>query len=150
MPFPSNGMALWDGGNDNWVGPGSRRTAIRASRSGEPGDPLSGTCMAPLRCQGGEDMKKVEMAERLAARIGMNKVAARDAVYSVFAAIGEALTNGEEVRIVGFGTFGTRNRPARTGRNSQTGEVISIPASKSPSFKAGKALRDAVSDSQRP
>ena len=95
-------------------------------------------------------MNKVEMAERLAARIGMNKVAARDAVYSVFAAIGEALPNGEEVRIVGFGTFGTRNRPARTGRNSQTGEVISIPASKSPSFKAGKALRDAVSDSQRP
>ena len=69
------------------------------------------------------------------AMIGMNKVAARDAVYSVFAVIVEALTNGEEVRIVGFGTFGTRNRPARTGRNSQTGEVISIPASKSPSFK---------------
>ena len=95
-------------------------------------------------------MNKVEMAEGLAARISMNKVPARDAVYSVFAAIGEALTNGEEVRIVGFGTFGTRNRPARTGRNSQTGEVISIPASKSPSFKAGKALRDAVSDSQQP
>ena len=60
-------------------------------------------------------MNKVEMAERLAARIGMNKVTARDAVYSVFAAIGEALTNGEEVRIIGFGAFGTRNRPARTG-----------------------------------
>ena len=95
-------------------------------------------------------MNKVEMAERLTARIGMNKVAARDTVYSVFAVIGEALTNGEEVRIVGFGTFGTRNRPACTGRNSQTGEVISIPASKSLSFKAGKALRDAVSNSQRP
>ena len=95
-------------------------------------------------------MKKVEMAERLAARIGMNKVAARDAVYSVFAAIGEALTNGEEVRIVGFGTFGTRNRPARTGRNPRTGEAISISSSKSPSFKAGKTIRDAVNAGGRP
>ena len=95
-------------------------------------------------------MNKSEISERLAGRMGMNKAAAKDAVDSVFAAIGEALTNGEEVRIVGFGTFGTRNRPARTGRNPQTGEVISISASKSPSFKAGKALRDAVRDSQRP
>ena len=61
-------------------------------------------------------MNKAEMADRLAARTGMNKVAARDAVDSVFATIGEALANGDEVRISGFGTFGNRNRPARTGR----------------------------------
>ena len=90
-------------------------------------------------------MNKVEMTDRLAARTGMNKVAARDAVDavdSVFATIGEALANGDEVRIAGFGTFAARTRPARTGRNPRTGEAISISASKPPSFKAGKALRD--------
>ena len=62
-------------------------------------------------------MNKAEMADHLAVRTGMNKVAARDAVDSVFATIGEALANGDEVRFAGFGTYGTRNRPARTDRN---------------------------------
>ena len=74
----------------------------------------------------------------------MNTVAARDAVDSVLATISEALAKGEEVRIAGFGTFAARNRPARTGPNPRTGETISISASRTPSFKAGKALRDAV------
>ena len=60
-----------------------------------------------------------------------------------------ALANGEEVRIAGFGTFAAKTRAARTGRNPQTGEAISISASKSPSFKAGKALRDAVNAERR-
>ena len=64
----------------------------------------------------------------------------------VFEAIGDALANGEEVRLAGFGTFGAKSRVARTGRNPQTGEVLSIPASKTPSFKAGKALRAVVND----
>ena len=89
-------------------------------------------------------MNKVEMAERLATGNGMNMVAARDAVDSVFVTIGEALANGEEVRIPGFGTFAARNRPARTGRNPRTGEAISISVSRTPAFKAGKALKDAV------
>ena len=95
-------------------------------------------------------MNKSEMADRLGDRTGMNKVAARDAVDSVFATIGEALANGDEVPIAGFETFGNRNRPARTGRNPRTGEEISISPSKSPSFKAGKALRDAVNVGARP
>ena len=94
-------------------------------------------------------MNKAEMADRLAARTGMNEVAAKDAVDSVFATIGEALENGDEVRIAGFGTFGTRNRPARTGRNPRTGEAISISAAISPSFKAGETLRDAVNTGGR-
>ena len=94
-------------------------------------------------------MNKVEVADRLAARTGMNKVAARDAVDSVFAAIGEALANGDEVRIAGFGKFAARTRPASTGRNPRTGEAISISALKSPSFKAVKALRDAVNADRR-
>ena len=95
-------------------------------------------------------MNKAEMADRLAARTSMNKDVARDAVDSVLATIGEALANGDEVRIAGFGTFATRSRPARTGRNPRTGEAISISASKSPSFKAGKALRESVKAGQRP
>ena len=62
-------------------------------------------------------MNKAEMADRLAARTVLNKAAARDVVDSIFAVIGEALANGEEVRIAGFGTFTARTRPARTGRN---------------------------------
>ena len=89
-------------------------------------------------------MNKGEMADRLAARTDLNKAAARDAVDGVFATIGEALTKGEEVRIAGFGSFGIRSRAARTGRNPRTGETVSISASKSPAFKAGKTLKDAV------
>ena len=83
-------------------------------------------------------MNKVEMADRLAARTGMSKAAARDAVDSVFATVGEALADDDEVRTAGFGTFAARIRPARTG------EAITISASKSPSFKPGKALKDDV------
>ena len=89
-------------------------------------------------------MNKSELAERLAGRTGMSKAAARDAVDGVFETIGEALVNGEEVTILGFGTFGTRNRPARTGRNPGTGEQIEIAASTAPAFKAGKTLKDAM------
>ena len=89
-------------------------------------------------------MNKVELAERLAARTGMNMAGAKDAVDGVFEAIGQALANGEEARILGFGTFGTRNRPARTGRNPRTGENVSIAASTVPVFKPGKTLRDTV------
>ena len=89
-------------------------------------------------------MNKAEMADRLAARTGLSKAMAREAVDGVFAAIGDALANGGEVRISGFGTFGSRSRPARTGRNPRTGEAVSISASTSPTFKAGKTLKDTV------
>ena len=95
-------------------------------------------------------MNKVEMADRLAARTGLRKSVAKDAVDGVFAVIGDALADGEEVRIAGFGTFGTRSRPARTGRNPSTGEAVSISASTSPTFKAGKTLKDAVNAGPAP
>ena len=91
-------------------------------------------------------MKKSDIAGRMADRIGLSRSAAGNAVDAVFEAVGEALANGEEVRIAGFGTFGKTNRPARTGRNPQTGESLSIPASIAPAFKPGKALKDAVND----
>ena len=89
-------------------------------------------------------MNKSELAERLAGRTGMSKAAAKDAVEGVFEVIGEALANGEDARILGSGTFGTRNRPARTARNPRMGENVSIAASTVPVFRLGKTLKDVV------
>ena len=93
---------------------------------------------------GREQVNKSDIAGRVAGRAGVGKSAAGDAVDTVFEAIAEALARGEDVRITGFGTFGTRSRPARTGRNPRTGESLEISASTAPTFKAGKPLRDAV------
>ena len=91
-------------------------------------------------------MKKSDIAGRGADRIGMSRSAAGNAVDTVFEAVGEALANGEEVRIVGFGTFTTKSRPASTGRNPQIGESVEIQASTVPAFKPSKALKDGVND----
>ena len=91
-------------------------------------------------------MKKSEIADRVADRAGLSRSAAGNAVDAVFEAVGEALANGEEVRIAGFGTFTTKSRPARAGRNPRTGERLEIQASTAPAFKPGKALKDAVND----
>ena len=66
------------------------------------------------------------------------------AINAVFGAIGDALAKGEAVQLIGFGTFGVKERAAREGRNPRTGEVVKIAASKIPTFKAGKALKDKV------
>ena len=93
---------------------------------------------------GRERVNKSEMAGRVAERTGVGRSATGDAVDAVFEAIAETLAKGEDVRILGFGTFGTRSRPARTGRNPRTGESLKIAASTTPTFKAGKPLQDAV------
>ena len=79
-----------------------------------------------------------------AVRLGLNTAVAKDAVDGVLEAINEALANGEKVRILGFGTFGVRKRPAHTGRNPRRGESVSIAASTVPVLKPGKTLRDAA------
>ena len=89
-------------------------------------------------------MNKARIAARLAGRTGLSKSAAAGAVDAVFETLGEALAMNEDVRIAGFGTFTTRRRPARMGRNPRSGEVVSIPASVAPAFTAGKALGNAV------
>ena len=89
-------------------------------------------------------MKKSDIASRVAGRTGLGRSAAESAVDAVLEAVAEALAREETVRLAGFGTFSTRRRSARTGRNPRTGEPVEIAASKSPSFKAGKRLRDAV------
>ena len=89
-------------------------------------------------------MNKSELAERLAGRTGSSRAAAKDAVDGVFDVISESLANGEDVRVFGFGTFGTRERPARVARNPRTGENVSVAASTVPVFKPGRSLRNAV------
>jgi len=89
-------------------------------------------------------MNKSELAERLEGGTGLSRASAKDAVDGVFETIGEALADGEEARIFAFGTFGTRNRPARAARNPLTGNGLSIAASTVPAFRAGERLKDAV------
>ena len=89
-------------------------------------------------------MNKVELVAAVAEKAELSKKDAEKAVAAVFAAIEEAVAAGDKVQLVGFGTFEVRERAARTGRNPQTGAEIKIAASKVPTFKAGKALKDIV------
>ena len=89
-------------------------------------------------------MKKTEIVERVAGEAGITKQAAQAAVGGVFDSIAEAFARGENVSIVGFGRFSRKDRPAREGRNPRTGERIAIGPSSGVSFKAGKALKDAL------
>lgn len=89
-------------------------------------------------------MNKSELIEAVAASADIPKAAAGRAVDAMVEAITGALKADDQVVLVGFGTFSVKDRAARTGRNPQTGEPIQIAAAKIPSFKAGKALKDAV------
>lgn len=89
-------------------------------------------------------MNKSELIAVVAKEAELSKKDAEAAVNAVTAAITEALKNDDKVQLVGFGTFETRQRAARTGKNPRTGEKIEIAASKVPAFKAGKALKDTV------
>ncbi len=89
-------------------------------------------------------MNKAELVSRVTEKTDLLKKDAEKAVGAVLASIEEALINGDKVQFVGFGTFETKDRAARKGRNPQTGEEIEIAASKVPTFKAGKSLRAKV------
>ena len=89
-------------------------------------------------------MKKADIVERVAGEAGIAKRAADAAVGAVFASIAEALARGEDVAVAGFGRFVRTERPAREGRNPRTGERIAIGPSSGVSFKAAKALKDAL------
>lgn len=89
-------------------------------------------------------MNKTELVAAVAEKAELTKKEADRAVHAVLASIEEALAQGDRVQLVGFGTFEVRDRAERAGRNPKTGEEITIPASKVPAFKAGKALREAV------
>jgi len=89
-------------------------------------------------------MNKTELIDAVAEAADLTKAESSRAVDAVVAAVTKALKAGDAVTLVGFGTFQVRDRAARTGRNPKTGDTIKIAASKNPSFKAGKALKDAV------
>ena len=89
-------------------------------------------------------MNKVELIAAVTEKTGMSKKDAEKAVSAVLESVVEAVSSGDKVQLVGFGTFEVRNREARTGRNPRTKEAIVIPASKQPVFEAGKSFKDAV------
>ena len=89
-------------------------------------------------------MNKSELIDAIALSADISKAAAGRALEATVDSITEALQAGDQVALVGFGTFQVKDRAARSGRNPQTGEKIQIKASKVPGFKAGKALKDAV------
>ncbi|CAH0990163.1 DNA-binding protein HU-beta [Sinobacterium norvegicum] len=89
-------------------------------------------------------MNKSELIDAIAAQADLPKAAAGRALDAMIDSVSEELTKGEQVVLVGFGTFSVKERAARTGRNPRTGEPIEIAAATIPSFKPGKALKDAV------
>jgi DNA-binding protein HU-beta len=89
-------------------------------------------------------MNKNELISAVADKAGLTKSQASDAVDAALDLITASLKRGDEVRLLGFGTFAVANRKATTARNPQTGAIINVPASKAPKFKAGKALKESV------
>ncbi|MEO5342081.1 MAG: HU family DNA-binding protein [Gammaproteobacteria bacterium SHHR-1] len=89
-------------------------------------------------------MNKSELIDAMAESADISKAAAGRALDGLVEAVTQAMKQGDTVSLIGFGSFMVRRREARTGRNPQTGEQIQIKASNTPSFKAGKALKDAV------
>ena len=89
-------------------------------------------------------MNKSELIDAIAASADISKAAAGRALDAMTESVTTALKGGDQVTLIGFGTFSVKDRAARTGRNPQTGAEIQIKAAKVPSFKAGKALKDSV------
>jgi DNA-binding protein HU-beta len=99
-----------------------------------------------ITIEGVYTVNKSQLIEKISEGADISKAAAGRALDSFIGAVTEEVQNGEQVALVGFGTFSVRDRAARTGRNPQTGATIQIAAAKIPAFKAGKALKDACND----
>ena len=89
-------------------------------------------------------MNKTELVAAIAEKTELSKKDAEKALKAFTDVVAEELKKGEKIQLVGFGTFEVAERPEREGRNPSTGKAMKIPASKSPKFKAGKALKDTV------
>ena len=94
-----------------------------------------------MRCL---NMNKTELVDAVATKSELTKQDSKKAVDALFETISNTLAQEEKIQLVGFGTFEIRERAERTGRNPQTGEEMTIPASKAPAFKPGKELKEAV------
>ena len=90
-------------------------------------------------------MNKTELIAAVSEKTGVSKKDCEKTISAMLDQVAESLAQGDKVQIVGFGSFEVKERQARTGRNPKTGEAVEIAASKAPVFKAGKALKDAVS-----
>lgn len=89
-------------------------------------------------------MNKAELVNEVSGKTGLTKKQTQNVIDAVVETIGDTLSRGEKVTLVGFGTFQIVSRKARVGRNPQTGQTIQIPAKKVPKFRAGKSLREKV------
>ncbi|OTP75665.1 HU family DNA-binding protein [Caballeronia sordidicola] len=89
-------------------------------------------------------MNKQELIDAVANETGSNKTAAAEMIDAFLATVTNALAKGDAVQLIGFGSFSTGARAARTGRNPRTGEALQLPASKTVKFTAGKAFKDVV------
>jgi DNA-binding protein HU-beta len=89
-------------------------------------------------------MNKTELVNAISAKSGLSKKDSEKALNATVDAVTEALAKNDKVQLVGFGLFDVKDRAARKGKNPKTGAVIDIPATRTPQFKAGKALKDAV------
>lgn len=94
-------------------------------------------------------MNKSQLIEAIAKHAELSKVKAGEAVDAFIGSVTKALSSGDSVTLIGFGTFSTAKRAARVGRNPKTGKEIKIAATTTPKFKAGKALKDAVASKKR-
>jgi DNA-binding protein HU-beta len=109
------------------------------------GKPPSRLCaFAPFENERNRPVNKNDLIAKVAAGADLSKSDASNAVDAIFGSIEGALKGGDEVRIVGFGTFSVSHRAASQGRNPRTGERINIAASRNPKFKPGKQLKEAV------
>ncbi|MCH8498356.1 MAG: HU family DNA-binding protein [Marinobacter sp.] len=90
-------------------------------------------------------MRKPELVDAIAEQTGLSKEKAHEVITAFTDQVSAAASRGDAISLIGFGTFNIRTRQARTGRNPKTGAEITIPASRTVGFKAGKALKDAVS-----
>ena len=100
--------------------------------------------MVENKIKGDVNVNKSQLIDKIAASADISKASAGRALDAFVDAVSESLKDGEQVALVGFGTFTVRERAARSGRNPQTGATIEIAAAKVPAFKPGKALKDAV------
>lgn len=89
-------------------------------------------------------MNKTDLVNNISAKSGLTKRDVEAVLNGFLGEVTEALQSGDKVQLIGFGTFETRSRSGRVGRNPQTGKTIEIPASKIPAFKAGNKLKDAI------
>ena len=94
-------------------------------------------------------MNKTELIASVAGKTGMTKKDTEAAIKSMLDAIEDALKKGDKVQLMGFGSFEIHERAARMGKNPRTGESVTIPASRTPVFKAGKAFKEAVNKPQK-